>query len=186
MQVKYFSLIPNVELWKKDYYRLLKKKLTKDIIIITSIVILLIIIKLLIASFVDQPQLNIFFNWLIIAIILFDFFKLERFFSLKDYVNKLYVNNNSHFKPLTIEIHDYQIKLIQNHQTIDVLLLSQIEKVLLLSESIYFIEKNKKLLPFRINKKEMSPNTFGSLINELKAINLDVNSKIKFRPFNLY
>lgn len=58
-----------------------------------------------------------------------------------------------------------------------VVFFTQLKKCLLINDTLFFIEKNDKYLPVKINKTEMQDGSFERLLEELKKLNLKFEIK---------
>lgn len=121
-----------------------------------------------------------FFEWYIIEGILggliiyilinlafrvYDLINFEK--KLNIYATKLTFGKiNLSIEPTCLKIDEYGLKRV--------IFISQLKKCLIYSDIIFFVEKSKKYIPFKVSKKEMSDGAFEALIKKLESLKIKI------------
>ena len=164
-----FSIDYKKSNFSKDYKLYLKDKYKNSLKKLVIGLILAFVLFLILRNFTNWKIIISIGFGLIVLIANFIFFNLYHLVS----INKRLENSISEisFGKMNLTLESTFIELNQYGRK-TVIFTSQIEKCIIKFNAIFFIEKNKKYLPIKINKAEMKEDSFEKLIDELKSLNI--------------
>lgn len=153
--------------YKNFYGRSLKISIRNRLMILVLIAVIFSII-------------NIYFYWPIIESIFFAALIFTAFSLLLKVYNLLFIKKNlikskNQFsfgrmnltiEPTFIELHRYGRKRV--------IFISQLRKCILIKNILFFIETDKNIIPLKINKIEMTENSFNRLIATLEKLKIKI------------
>src|SRR5690606_12401022 len=148
----------------RDYHNFYKQKYRHEFV---RLIIGLIIYVSIFLFFHHYTYWYLFSSFiLVIAILLLNFslFKCYNLFILKKKIKKL--TDRMNFGKMNLIFKNNQIEILQNNSK-RVIFKSQLIECLLLGDALFFIEKNNKYFPFKVNKAEISEASFEHLMRVL-------------------
>jgi len=163
--IENFVIDFNKENFLPDYRLFYKVKHQKSLRKLLVKLTISIIVFLLIRNLADWAIIESISFGLIILVAIFVAYKVYDLLTidkkLKKIINETYYGKvNLILEPTLIDLNQYGRKRT--------LFLSQLTKCIILSNIIFFVEKNDKYLPMKINKSEMNDESFQRLITRLK------------------
>ena len=146
-------------------------KIQKELKKLVGALVISIMAFLIIKEFTELKIIERISVGLIIGITTFIFFKIVDLFTINKKLEK--VKSQISFGKMNLIILATHIEINQYGKK-RVIFLSQLTKCILINDVLFFIEKNKKLLPVKVNKSEMSNNSFDDMINRIDKLRIRI------------
>ena len=146
-------------------------KIQKELKKLVGALVISIMAFLIIKEFTELKIIERISVGLIIGITTFIFFKIVDLFTINKKLEK--VKSQISFGKMNLIILATHIEINQYGKK-RVIFLSQLTKCILINDVLFFIEKNKKLLPVKVNKLEMSNNSFDDMINRIDKLRIRI------------